>query len=1081
MRTPKTQLVSLALVLTAHPAAALDLNSNGLDDIWEARYQATGLSPGADADGDGQTNSAEAAAGTDPFDPSSRLAGTLTRVDDGAFRLTVSTQPGKKYQLLTSGNLSAAWQSIGEPVLATAASLDFAVPQSSANSAFFRIVASDADGDGDGLTDWAERQLAGFDPQKAVSFVTTSYNDLAIATEMIDVWRNGLTLATPAPIAYEKESEVATLTFTRPATRAYPLTIFLKTSGAADPAKSSAGPLDYVLKDSADQPVVAGRFIIPADAATATLNVQPLHDDLIEVPEQLNFAIGGGPRTATISINDAKNTAANQKLFIAYLHPSPGVESNGGGLATIRVPGDNDTATATVSFSNLNSPVNATHIQTLASATLQSIAAANYGGHTWPIRASLTYTTDQAVLDSLVAGDVKLSVFTEANATGEIEGPFQLVDGSIEFQPPAAPDPVATLTGTELECDIVRFLTQATYGPTEAAIADLKARVASAGGNRLAAYESWIDDQFSGPSVSLLAYTTAANQQEIAVYSDTSKSYYNATFDPGASNRRRGWWLFSLSAPDQLRQRLAFALSEIFVISDVDTVVASRTYGAANYYDLLRTGSDGSFRSLLEAVSKSPMMGQYLSHRGNQKATYDKLGNLVTSPDENFAREVMQLFSIGLVQLHPDGSLKLSDTGSPIPTYGQNDITEMARVFTGWTFSVRNSPSNSDTVIDNTSFTTGTGTARYEAQWIAPMKNFPDKHDVGAKAMIGLSLPAGQTGDKDLSDVIGYLAAHPNTAPFITRRLIQRLVTANPSAGYRYRVSQAFTRSGGNLGATVKAILLDPEARSLDSATTLASSGKAREPILKTTAFFRAFGAKSKLLLADLSAYGYPATELAKFPAGTTRARVSSSTNTTIGQMMLSAPTVFNWFLPDYSPPGLLSANGLVSPELQLANETSIIALTNVLYSPVYSSSGFSTVTALPNQTEAPYNYPANGHNLFADYTALEALYLSILDTNGDGTFTSTDTTTFNNPVKIKAACEAVLDRIDLLLCAGNLKARYADTPGKPRQIILDALAATRATNNSSNNAANQKIYMQDRIKAALWLVASSPEFAVQK
>jgi uncharacterized protein (DUF1800 family) len=1063
MPPSKFFLLSLSVAMNVAPVSALDFDADGLGDVWEARYHAIGLGPSDDTDGDGQSNAAESAAGTDPRNAASRHAVTID-MDGTTITLTTLTQPGKKYQVVSGPGPAGPWDPTGEPHIAASAGSHVFTRDAEGTRAFYRVMVSDTDSDNDGVDNWSEIQLSGFDPERGTSFPSASAgDDLAVATAMVQAWRdNALAVEATAAAAYEKENEPAVIICTLPGATPYPFTIFLRTGGGEDPTKSSASPSDYVLRDGSDHPVT-NRLIIPTGASSATLNVRALSDSLTEVPEHLNFAMVGSARDTAVSIRDAKPTLANQRLLIAYLRPLDGIESNGSGIATVRLPGDNDAATVTVSFSNLNSPVNSTQVLNTASSILQSVQPANYGGQQWLLRASQSFLKDQEVLDALLAGSVKLGVFTQAHVTGEIEGNFQPTSGSTEFQPPSAPAAVDPLAGTELERDIARFLTQATFGPTLETINDMKTRVADAGGDRMAAYSGWIDEQLGMTPPSLLTYTMAANAEEWSIR--------GADYSVLQNNRRRGWWLLAMASNSQLKERFGFALSEIFVISETDAIVNNRAYGAANYYDMLRGAASGNFRTVLENVSRSPMMGYYLSHLRNSKATYDSKGNLLVSPDENYAREIMQLFSIGLVALHPDGSLKLDGNGSPIPTYDQTDITEMARVFTGLSFSKRNSPGTSNTVIDNNTFNNGNGSTYYESQWTNPMKMFAANHDVGAKSMIGLSLPAGQTGDQDLAAVLDHLNAHPNTAPFICRRLIQRLVSANPSAGYLYRVSEEFRATGGSFPAVIKKILLDPEARSPQDAVTLASSGKVKEPIIRATAFLRAFEAKSTMPLTDLLAFGYPQGEVDKFTPGAGRYQLNSTANT-VGQSPLAAPNVFNWFLPDYSPPGVLSANGLLSPELQIANETSTVNATNFLYNGIYASGGLSTTVGYPGLTS---------QRIFSDFTPLEALYMAVMDTNDDGTITNLDTGAFNNTTAITNACDAVLDRIDLLLCAGELKARFGNTAGEPRKIILDAMVSIRSTSNNSNNATNQATYMRDRIKTGVWLVMSSPVCVTQK
>ncbi|QJE94454.1 DUF1800 domain-containing protein [Luteolibacter luteus] len=1034
--------------------AALDLDSNGYPDVWEARYHVRGLTPEADADGDGQSNLSEAIAGTNPFDAGSRFSSSIGHEENGSISITLTTQPGKRYQLLSASSGAGSWEAVGEPVVAGGESLTLPLP-AAGDRGLFKASVTDHDNDGDGVDDWSERQLQGFNPAAEKSFPEEGRTDLAIASSIIQAWRSDLKLEVTQANAYEKEQEAALLTARRmPA--AYPLTVFLKKAGAASPSKSSATAAHH-------QPL-PDRLVIPANQTTGTLAIQPVANAVPEVPRQLTLSAGGSLESASFQICDAKNTLANQRLLLAPLRPLSGVPSSGSGLAIIKLSGDNDSALASVSFSNLNSAVNSTQILNASSAILQSIPPFNYGGQTWPIRATQSYTTDQAVLDALLAGQVKLGIYTQAHVTGEIEGIFHPVSGSIGFEAPPAPLPIESLTGDELERDIARFLTQATFGPTYDSIQALKARVAAAGGDRIAAYSAWIDEQLALPSPSLLAYTQAANAQEAAAR--------DPDFNLNSQNRRRGWWLFAIQAKSQLKQRFAFAASEIFVVSDEDAVVNRYSYGAANYHDQLAEAATGRYRALLRSVSLSPVMGTYLSHLRNEKATFDGAGNQITSPDENYAREIMQLLSIGLVQLHPDGSLKLDENATPIPTYTQTDISNMSRVFTGWSFSKRNAAAAPYEVIDNNTFALGDGVKHREAQWTNPLKAFPARHDTDAKNVLGVNLPAGNTANQDLNAVLDLLRDHPNTAPFISRRLIQRFVTANPSPAYLYRVSQVFRTSTGDFPALLKAILLDPEARAAQNAETPAGSGKVREPLLRATAFMRAFGAKSSMALSDLTGWGYPAAELDKFPEGTTRYRLNRTP--ALDQSPLSAPSVFNWFLPDYSPSGIISTNGIVSPELQIITESTAVSATNFIYNGIYTTAGFTPNTGLPTLT-------GNPQRINIDISPLQALYLSKLDTNGDGLFSPADTATFNNTAAIATAAEAVVDRIDLLLTSGELKARFGNAAGTPRRIIVDAVAATNAGTNASTDPSVQANTAVSRIRSALWLVAASPQGVTQR
>ncbi|MFM7182636.1 MAG: DUF1800 family protein [Verrucomicrobiales bacterium] len=1073
LRAPSIACLAF-LLQTPSLLKAVDTDGNGICDVWTARYAAQGLVPGEDSDGDGKTNEEEAKAGTDPRDPSHSFVVDFLDVAANV-DLEVPAQPGKRYRLFSAPFPNGPWSPVGLAVVANGSRVAFDDPDSVAGKTFYRVGVEDTDTDGDGVSDWAELQL-GFNPTLGDSFSSGSPNgDGAAAVAWAQAtMQGGLNITTVVGDAYEKENTNARFTFTRSA-GAWPFAVFLRPAGVSRPGAGTAGSGEYSIEDG-NGAAVSHRLIIPAGQSTMDLVVRPMTDTKTEVPEEVRWTVGGTSHVVTARVCDAKPTPENIRLFVAYLKPRPGVTSLGSGMASLRLAGDNAKGSLVVSFTNLKAPASASQLLAEGGGTLLSVPPSGYGGINWPVVAGQQYTADQLVLDALISGELSFMVFTSAATGGEIGANFQWVTGSTAFQLPAPPSPVLPVTGDALDREIARFLTEATFGPNMDDIIAMRNRVQTHGGDRIAAFGAWIDEQLLLPSPSHEALTRAGNEREFAAYANPDDpTKINLARDPNQTNRRGAWWTVAMNSPAQLRQRMAHALGQIFVVSEADAQIYERAYGLANYYDMLAERGSGSFRHLLEGVSLHPVMGHYLSHLRNQKAIINGSGVVLVSPDENYAREVMQLFSIGLVRLYPDGTLVLGADGLPIPTYTQNDITELARVFTGWAFSVYNNPSASNTVVPNTDFNRTAGSERFEDRWTNPMKMFPTFHDTGAKSFLGLSVPASQTGEQDLAMALDHLAAHANTAPFLARQLIQRFTSANPSPGYTHRVAQVFTTSGGNLGQTIKALLLDPEARDASLPLSVTSAGKPREPLLRHVGLLRALEARPELLLSDLSSHGYPAEELAKFPAGARHVRYSN-TDQDLVQTPMDAPSVFNWYRPDFAPPGQLSENGLNAPEFQIANETTIVRGINYHYSPIFSGNGQSTVD-FPDYVGKGYTPDAD--HMKPNWQQLSNLYLSETDTTGDGIFNQSDTTTFNNPTALRAAVTKVVDRLDLLLCEGSLKAKYGDTPGTPRSILIDGVLSIRS--GSNNDATGQARSMDDRIKAAAYLITKNPAFAVQK
>ena len=403
--------------------------------------------------------------------------------------------------------------------------------------------------------------------------------------------------------------------------------------------------------------------------------------------------------------------------------------------------------------------------------------------------------------------------------------------------------------------------------------------------------EAWLEEQFT------LAYSS-----HDAVVMGLFELQESGAFEQLREDRdiddfqalfgRAAWWHTTITAPDQLRQRVAYSLSQIFVISDTVNTLLQAPYATSNYYDTLLQHAFGNFRDLLLAVTLHPSMGFYLSHLNNAKSDPEA----GTFPDENYAREVMQLFSIGLFELNIDGSEKLDDSGQPIPTYDNDDIREFAKIFTGLSWGG-----------DNPRF------ASFRVDFSQPMKMFNNFHEPGEKhLLLGEVVPAGQNGMADVEAAIDNLFNHPNVGPFIGRQLIQRLVSSNPSPAYVTRVAETFNDNGegvrGDMQAVLRAILLDEEARAIPDAQSL--RGKLREPLLRYTAMLRQLGVRSSDdFYANL---GFVVQQL-------------------IQQHPLSAPSVFNFYLPNHQPIGDIADAGLVAPEFQITNTNTVVEISNLM------------------------------------------------------------------------------------------------------------------------------------------------------
>ncbi len=418
--------------------------------------------------------------------------------------------------------------------------------------------------------------------------------------------------------------------------------------------------------------------------------------------------------------------------------------------------------------------------------------------------------------------------------------------------------------------DASRLLYQATYG---AKLSEIR-RVQALG------VDNWLSEQINTPA-------TLQEPCMQAILANPDQPLYQ-------NSRMESWFLNSAEAPDQLRQRMAFALSEIFVVSDAASL-GNEVMGLAKYYDMLALNAFGNYRDLLEDVTLNTMMGHYLGMFKNAKADPDA----GTQPDENYAREVLQLFSIGLHQLNMDGTEILDIDDNPIPTYDQSTIENFARVFTGWNYA--GCPETNWTWCNPTEPTVDP---------YLPMEPFENYHDTDAKTLLnGAHIPPGQTAYQDLTAALDNIFNHPNVPPFISKQLIQRFVTSNPSPAYVQRVAGVFADNGagvrGDLAAVMRAILTDDEARNASYLSDPAY-GKLKEPLLRYLNLLRAFEARS-----PTGRYGNWNPEFGYL------------------QRPLGSPSVFNFFKPGYQLPGPVRDQGLVSPEFQITSETTVISVAN--------------------------------------------------------------------------------------------------------------------------------------------------------
>ncbi|MES2982244.1 MAG: DUF1800 family protein [Verrucomicrobiota bacterium] len=845
---------------------------------------------------------------------------------------------------------------------------------------FFRLEIKHIDSDSDGVSDYEEHVL-GLNPFSATTAPRVT-DGLSARRTLVSP--SVVTLGVAEPRAYEEGLGQARLMAFRSGGIG-PITVPLMVSGAA-----IAGE-DYHLLPTSIQ--------FPAGVKAVPLPVIPLSDSLFENQETVIVTaqagsgyLLGNPGAATVTIDDAADV-----LYVAQMRSVSGLNSAGKGITSVRKSGNSLTSRISLSFGGLGGPQTSAEIfhstnQGMGGPAVFSFPLGQVPALDWSFPPAGAMNREQ-ILQALTDGELWVRV-TTANAAGaEIIGQLLATPGW-QSMPPLPPVPPAPTHASNLR-EAARFLTQASFGPVESELTNLT-------GN---AYASWIDSQIALPP----SYHLADVNARAAVWL--------ARGDEGAGwqePRNEIWWQRALTAPDQLRQRMAFALSQIFVISQFGALDGEHE-GVTIYYDMLLENAFGNYRDLLEDVTLSPMMGTYLSMLRNRKP--DPITG--HEPDENYAREVKQLFSVGLSLTHMDGTLKLDAEGMPIPTYTQEETVGLAHIFTGWGahYDDADPPTWEDgEIADKEDW------FRYGYDSLRPMSHYPEFHDTQERVILGGHvIPASTDGVDRMSQALDALFQHPNTGPFISKQLIQKFITSNPSPGYVSRVAAVFNDNGsgirGDLGATIKAVLLDYEARAIAPRQSY-SFGKPSEPLLR---FARAL----RVLPRNATIPGDPNYYI-------------NLQYTLPEQAPLLSPSVFNFYQPGYSNPGPIARAGLLSPEFQIFAETNALRQANTGFS--MFNWGIWTSEEMPS---------GDDYNFTIDYTSL----VEILNTPN---FT---------PQQAQAK---LIDHLDDRFLFGAMSPQ-----------LRSQISATFAALPSWYNYTTER--QTQRARTALYLIFNSPEYFVLK
>lgn len=706
----------------------------------------------------------------------------------------------------------------------------------------------------------------------------------------------------------------------------------------------------------------SGTLQISSGESNAVISVEMIGDSTAEQGETfslnlsnpVNARLGDSQAIGTIIDDDGTSNPGVASLNISDSAVSEG-DNGQQQLVFVVKTGIAVSADISVDYETGNQTATAGDDYEAVNGTLTIAAGETSGLIAIPVNGD-TDTELNEYLTITLSSPVNIVLGANSHATGTI-----LDD---DMAPPPPLDPGTGVSAAKAG----RFLAQASFGATQTSIDELVA---------LNSLDKWIDQQFAKPLAPL-------QYPYVDTYGGNSKKQF----------RHDIWWKNVIESDDQLRQRVTFALSQIFVISDNDYILRNSQRGVASYHDMLYSNAFGSYRDLLEKVTLHPAMGIYLSMIQNEKA--DQARNI--RPDENYAREVMQLFSIGLYELNIDGSPRMGSDNRPVPSYSQDDIEEFAKVYTGWNF--KGASWNQEAIDSDTNRTD-------------PLEARQEYHDIGEKYLLNsVILAAGQTAEADLQQALDNIFYHPNVGPFISKLLIQRLVSSNPSPAYVARVAQYFNNNGngerGDLKAVIKAVLLDEEAREghINMPTTF---GKLREPLMRFTHIWRAFNAIPRDGVNDEQYY----------------AKGISSFEDELGQAILRAPHVFNFYLPEYSPPGELQSANLFGPEFQIATEGNLVNTNNLLRDHIYRFNNVDKST----------------------------------DSSTTGTFLDLE-----SEAAMASNIDTLLDHLNKILLASSMSSEF-------RQQLKTHLTSITADSDMAIN----------RVKDAIFMIVTSPEYLIQQ